>query len=302
MALVEVNEMRRLENRKEKWYGFRTFVCPTEEVIQHVTALRNQPFPEAVPGICVCNDTRTQYDADKTDGRAKIHAFYGPIDIGGGRRPRRKQYAQLFTSPSGRTKKLKEATDHTTQQLTTIEGTESQVPRGCNEWVPGFDNTIPDGIQRVTVRTAVKKPFSSGTIILKKGGSINKAGGQWDWFGFGAETLYFLGMQTRTDFDDDSLVAIDYDFLYDRLKWNENKFTSSKSYVGIRDFVIEAKSLDPAQWPVLANKDVAFRWVPGIYVENGANDKQTISTQKAKKNIDPYKVESFDFLQGMKWW
>ena len=237
MALVEVNEMRRLENRKEKWYGFRTFVCPTTEVIQHVTALRNQPFPEAVPGICVCNDTRTQYDADKTDGRAKIHAFYGPIDIGGGRRPRKKQFAELLTRPSGRTKKLKEDT-----QGQLIEGWDKDQPKGINKWEPKFDNVAPDGITVVTVRTAVEKPFSNGNTILSKGGKTNSEGGSWDWFGFATDTLYFLGMRTHTDFDDDSLVAVTYDFLYDPNKWNEDKLSVCSSIMSIRDKVVETNN------------------------------------------------------------
>jgi len=293
MALVEINEMRRLENRKDKWYGFRTFVCPVAEVIQHVTSLRNQPFPEATPGICICNDTRTRYDADRTDGRAKIHAFYGPVDVGGGVRPRRKQWAELFTSPSGRSKKiLIDENDNI------VEGFDRSIPRGKNRWDPNFDNIIPDGIQHIRVRTAVEKPFSGGNSILDKGGKINREGGQWDWFGFGAETMYFLGMRSHTDFDDDSLVAIDYDFLYDREKWNENKKALASSLAYMVDVAIREDNGAPEGWAVTNIEGESRVWVPGIYVDQDL----VVSQTKAEVDLTPFNVETFDFLQGMSWW
>jgi len=180
----------------------------------------------------------------------------------------------------------------------TFEGFEGS--SGCqrlNRWRPKFDNILPDGKQRVTVKTAVDKPYSAGTGVLAKSGQINSAGGSFDWLSYGKGTLLNLGTSSWTDFDDESLVDINYNFLYDPSGWNKDKKCVSESLVTMAGEILEFLP-DSANVKRTGVPTEYSAWAPGVYIDP-VGDPDPAS---AYKDVKPFVEVSYDFLQGKTWW
>jgi len=293
----KINLTRRLSIVKDKWYGVERFECENNNVVAVMAELKGSSWtPESIPGIITCNRIDTDFDFSGNKGRSHVIARFGPPDINTGRRPRKAKYAELLVYPAGTSQKQIVANDGQT-----IEGWDNKTQEilGQHRWKPNYNNTSPDNMHLVVVRTAVKTDeFNTGQNAIDARGAVNKNAMSLSWFNAPAETMLSLGVHISSDFDDDSLTGLDYRWLYDQHGWNEGK--STRSYIEVAAFKVLFNVEQNGEELTVSKKEghkIPTSALMGGYTWAGNTVEKTEDV-----DLRPYRTQNFEAFQGYTWW
>ena len=307
----EINKARRLKKVDGKYYGYREFECANEDVVANMEELDNSQWgPESIPGGCVCKAPEATFDYAGRVGKTVLACHYKPEDDWGGRRRRRPQYAQLVTYPSGHMRKIKKGEDRVIGNEQTIEGydTTASALFGLTQWIPQFDNRVPDGKMVVVVKTAFPKTDPWGLLgAVGFMGQVNRDAFKIDWLPVNEEALMYLGPKTRTGFDN-TLIDIDHTFLFDPEGWNDGKKTMPHLSVLTETNEVRAASQDDAPGNIrltLTGKKLPERkTLVGFEMGSNQSDDGNVHIVPRLDGVEvkAFSPADFSFIKGLIWW